>query len=287
MQRAVRQRCSFGCVICGFPLYEYHHIIPYADVKEHSADNLTLLCDGHHREATNGLLTTEQIQAANSAPCNGKRGVSHPFQLHFSGSVISVGLGNNRFCGGINSVDGGLVFIAISVDDYDVIWFHVDSDGQVFLHANFLDECNLPLLVVNENVLTYRADCWDITFEGRTLTLRHGLRDIFLELEFCPPNHFQVCRGRLLCNGVEIQIIPDGLIIVNSGQLITNSVGQGGAIGLQLGRNERRFPSCFCAAPDSLSRYDVNRKKNIADALNRQKMFAEILKAAKGSSKAD
>jgi len=42
MKRSVRQRCSFGCVICGLPLYEYHHMIPYADTEKHEEDNITL-----------------------------------------------------------------------------------------------------------------------------------------------------------------------------------------------------------------------------------------------------
>ena len=68
MQRAVRQRCCFGCVICGQPLYEYHHMVPYAEVKKHEEDNLTLLCDDHHKEATVGLLTSAQVSLADSSP---------------------------------------------------------------------------------------------------------------------------------------------------------------------------------------------------------------------------
>lgn len=30
IQREVRQRCGFGCVICGMPLYEYEHMEEWA-----------------------------------------------------------------------------------------------------------------------------------------------------------------------------------------------------------------------------------------------------------------
>ena len=56
IQREVRQRCGFGCVICGMPLYEYEHMKEWAIVREHVADDITLLCDQHHREKTSGLL---------------------------------------------------------------------------------------------------------------------------------------------------------------------------------------------------------------------------------------
>lgn len=36
IQRKVRQRCGFGCVICGMPLYEYEHMAEWAQVKRHN-----------------------------------------------------------------------------------------------------------------------------------------------------------------------------------------------------------------------------------------------------------
>lgn len=111
VQRAVRQRCVFGCVICGHPLYEYHHMDPYAEVEEHREENLTLLCDGHHREATNGLLTCEQIAEANESPHNAASGVSRPFALHFSGREFNVEIGSNKLVGGVAHSAGGVAFI--------------------------------------------------------------------------------------------------------------------------------------------------------------------------------
>jgi hypothetical protein len=107
MQREVRQRCSFGCVICGHPLYEYHHIVPYSDARKHEEDNLTLLCDSHHREATAGFLTLEQVAAANASPYNVVHGVSAPFALHFSGTEFNVEIGSNHLSGGMPHPDGG------------------------------------------------------------------------------------------------------------------------------------------------------------------------------------
>ena len=50
IQREVRQRCGFGCVVCGMPLYEYEHLLGWAQVERHVATEITLLCDQHHRE---------------------------------------------------------------------------------------------------------------------------------------------------------------------------------------------------------------------------------------------
>ena len=97
MQRKVRQRCGFGCVICGLPLYEYDHIFGWADTREHMAEEITLLCDKHHREKTSGLLPVEMVIEANSSPHNLRSGVSKPYDLHFSGSECEISIGGNRF----------------------------------------------------------------------------------------------------------------------------------------------------------------------------------------------
>ncbi len=76
MQREIRQRCGFGCVICGLPLYEYDHLLGWANVKRHVAEEITLLCDKHHREKTAELLPIEHVREANKTPYNLREGVS-------------------------------------------------------------------------------------------------------------------------------------------------------------------------------------------------------------------
>jgi 5-methylcytosine-specific restriction endonuclease McrA len=57
----VRQRCGFGCVICGHPIYQIDHMVDHAVVQEHKAANLTLLCPRHHDEKTKGLLPLAEL----------------------------------------------------------------------------------------------------------------------------------------------------------------------------------------------------------------------------------
>src|SRR4051794_27586019 len=97
VRRQVRQRCGFGCVICGLPLYEYEHMYEWVHTHSHAADELTLLCDRHHAEKTKGLLPKAVVMNANAAPVNIRNGVSEPYGLHFSGSECEVNIGGNRF----------------------------------------------------------------------------------------------------------------------------------------------------------------------------------------------
>jgi hypothetical protein len=155
---------------------------------------------------------------------------------------------------------GGVAFIPISVDDNDILWFRVDDNGRIFFNMYILDECNLPLLVINENVLTYKTDTWDIVFKGTLLTVRQATRDIFIEIQFCPPNGIQILRGRLLCNGLEILVRKTHILIVNAGLMFSECTFRGGAIGLQLGRNEREYRGLIRADPHGLKRYGVDRE---------------------------
>ncbi len=249
---------------------------PYAEVKKHEEHNLTLLCDSRHRETTSGLLTSAQVTEANLAPFNVVSGISAPFALHFSGTAFRVEIGSNVLLGGAPHSDGGFTFIPISVDDNDILWFQVDAEGRIFFNMNILDECNLPLLVIKENVLVFKTDAWDIVFKGTKLTLRQAARDIFLELEFCPPNGIRILRGRLLCNGVEILVRETHILIVNSSQMFSDCTLEAGPIGLQLGRNQRGYRGMIRSAPHGLKRYGVNREAALKNEKHAREQFESL-----------
>ncbi len=64
--RAVRQRCGFGCVVCGNAVYQYHHFSPsFAEARTHEACGITLLCGRCHQD---GSITEQTVLLANAAP---------------------------------------------------------------------------------------------------------------------------------------------------------------------------------------------------------------------------
>ena len=89
LKREIRQRCGFGCVICGMPLYEYEHMLEWAEVQRHVAGEITLLCRQHHGEKTNGLLPKEVVVASNQNPYN-KQPVNHEWSKKRSIGQISI-----------------------------------------------------------------------------------------------------------------------------------------------------------------------------------------------------
>ena len=50
IERAVLLESGHACAIpgCLFPVTEFAHIVPFAQVKQHTADNIVALCPNHH-----------------------------------------------------------------------------------------------------------------------------------------------------------------------------------------------------------------------------------------------
>ncbi|MDQ1709869.1 MAG: hypothetical protein QOG49_1254 [Frankiaceae bacterium] len=231
MKREVRQRCGFGCVLCGIPLYHYDHMVDFAIVQEHTAENLTLLCARHHDEKTRGLLSADAIAAANADPCNVREGRSAGLLLHYASGMPMVLLGGNY----ITSPTGS--FRAVVVDDIPIVAFRIE-DERILLDMTLFDEMNFPCLVIRDNELALAADLYDVELVGQVLTVRTDTRRILIEMRFSPPEYLELTRGQLLCNGTSVDLRPDGVWF--NGERLINVRGNSleAECGLAVGRRE-------------------------------------------------
>jgi hypothetical protein len=211
MMRQIRQRCGFGCIICGMPLYQYHHMLGWAETKQHVAEEITLLCDLHHREVTNRLLPPPDVAAANQNPYNLRVGVSPVYPLHFRGGSCTINVGSNIFA---LQPGRGTLTVPLMIDNVPLIGFWI-LDGHLLLRATIFDECNRLILRIWDNELQYKPVPWDIEFVGTRLILREAARHILVDMEFCPPNHVTVSRARLMLNGVEVLVRPDSVTVAS------------------------------------------------------------------------
>jgi hypothetical protein len=213
-KRAVRQRCGFGCVFCGLPLYEYEHMEEWAQVQRHAESEITLLCDRHHKEKTNGLLPIERVREANRDPYNLRTGVSTGYDLHYSGESCDFKVGGCDFM--FSQAQRPATAIVFAIGDVPLLAFTFE-DGQLLLTIQVFNQAGEPVLWIDRNELKYRTDSWDVSFVGQTLTVRQGSRHILFEVRFAPPNVVEVTRGYLQINGQEILVRPDALYFLNTG----------------------------------------------------------------------
>lgn len=243
IQREVRQRCGFGCVICGMPLYEYEHMEEWAVVKRHVSEEITLLCDQHHREKTGGLLPKEVIREANENPYNLREGVSKPYDLHFSGTTAEIEIGGNSFT--CEDQGYGTAMMPISVDGTPLIGL-ILADGHFLLNLVIFDEFNSPVLHIKNNQLIYS-------------TVREAHRKILIEIDFRPPNKVIINRGRFLRNGVEVLVRPTNILVTNNATLISSCHAHNCHGGLIIGHHNQ--PIGGFMALGSISRYLGDRSE--------------------------
>jgi trigger factor len=231
-------------------------MLGWATVQRHVADEMTLLCDKHQRERTNGLLPISDVQAANQDPFNRRSGSSAPYTLHYSGDYCRVDIGSNVLTAPMMSD-----LVAVQVDGEPLVGFRFE-DSHYLLNVLLFNEVNEPVLQIVDNELIYSAEPWDIELVGTRLTVRAAARKIFIDIVFEPPATVRFLRGRLLLNGIELYIQPTFILVVNSGALISRSKASGSSIGLNVGYDGG--PSAFRIG--RVPRYEIDRRAVLRQA---------------------
>jgi trigger factor len=212
VKREVRQKCGFGCVICGLPFFEYDHIEDYSKSQKHEAFGIALLCPNHHAQKTAGLLSSGDVWQARRSPCN-LRGQGTGWELDFlNGSDCIVRLGRNSFTFTLNSERPE--FVPVAIDGSAFLTFEF-SGGDCQLSMYALDKVGNPLLEINRNVLTVGSATWDYDRVGRRLIVKTSANDTLLDLTFDPPHGITIRRARIHRNGVEIAVLSGAILLLN------------------------------------------------------------------------
>lgn len=224
IKREVRQRCGFGCVICGLPLYEYEHMNEWAIVKKHVAADMTLLCDRHHREKTNGLLSVQSVRDANASPCN-LRGKSEPYPYHIQASTVEIRIANNIVKFSHILLSCPLIVLSISCEP--ILWFNFEN-GNLLLNLTLYDKKNNIVAKIRNNELVYTTTPWDITFIGKTLTIKSAERENILTLTVSPnDNVIAVEKGTFRYDGYEVFLDNKGMHMPASNNHVNGCVFNG------------------------------------------------------------
>lgn len=240
IKREVRQRCGFGCIICGLPLYEYDHMIEYSVVKEHNVNNLTLLCDRHHREKTNRLLSVEQVLEADKSPYNIVNASFFPYLFNFTGCDFSIILGNiHQSVPNINQKKDFI--IPFLVNNKKLLSFEI-INGKLFFNLILLDEKGNLILKIIENELIYNSEQWDIEFVGRRLKIRKAIGEIIFDIEFLIPNSVQIHKADFNCDGYWIKVSDKGLMAKGLSIQVKHFIGR---IIFALGEYDGRYSVLF------------------------------------------
>lgn len=233
VKRLVRQKCGFGCVICGKAIYQYEHVDPpFAEATEHDPARIVLLCPGCHGKVTTGMLSKETVKKAGDTPMCRQQGFSfEAFDIGAGLPVVEVP--------GLRCIDTPVL---LEVCGTPLISFaRPESAGGPFrLSALFYDNSGNELLRIENNEWRSIVSAWDFEVKGRRITCRIGPGKIALVLRSEPPTTLVVERldmcfmgtAILLEEGRELSITgPTGAsITLGSGATVTLERRQAGIV---------------------------------------------------------
>ncbi len=195
--REIRQRCGFGCVKCGFAVYQYEHIDPlFSEAKSHESDKIVLLCAQCHDMVTRGLLSKHTIKLHAQTPFSKKTNFSFgPFDVGNSEPIVKIG---TLCCIGVESIitiEGKNVFSILPPEA---------PNGPFRINAIITNDDGTEIINILNNEWKTPSSNWDTEVKGNRIIIRKKKGDISLQLRTDPPNILVVERLKMSYMGTNI-----------------------------------------------------------------------------------
>lgn len=193
----------------------------WAVAKQHVADDITLLCDKHHKRATLKLLPEADIRAANEQPHNSSVHVSAGEIIPYSGDFCAVILGSVK-C----TISSKKIFSPIVIDGVRLIALKF-FDSHPLISLLLFDESGKLVFRILDNEISYSVDLWDVEFIGNTLTIRDALREIRFQASFLPPSTVDIGIALFYFQGQFVEITREGIYFHNNEIVIADFTLEG------------------------------------------------------------
>jgi hypothetical protein len=198
VKRHVRQRCGFGCVICGNAIVHYEHVDPpFSEATRHDPDAIALLCGTCHDKVTRRLVAKETVLQA----------LAHPRALEAGYSRdafdITSALPMIEFCGttflGVQTIVAMMGVEILSVSPPEC------AGAPMRISALFCDQHGHEVLRIVNNEWFSNARTWDIEVKGQRIIIRRAPKDIALVLRTNPPDTIVIERIAMYYQGARVE----------------------------------------------------------------------------------
>ena len=200
----VRQRCGFGCIFCGLPIFEYDHLVPYAQDRRHLSANINLLCPLHHSLKSKGQLSEQAVARQALVPVNTSRDRTTGFPLQLTSSKIVFELGDSFYRHDFDV--GSDLFRAIQIREKLVMGARRES-GWLLLDLALSDLQDNDLIRVDRGEVTFTTSLTDLQIVGRRVSVRHKSQDV-IDIEIVGDGHIRIRRGIFASGG--LTLVVDG-----------------------------------------------------------------------------
>lgn len=215
VKRILRQEAFFGCCRDGFPVYQYHHIIPYELEPHFRPEDMMILCPNCHDMATKGAMKESAQRKYKARPHNVKHGYARG-KLHVDEAPGTVLLSD------ISLVGEGCF---VSVGQKCLVRLAIGDDGELALSLSLYDKDDSLLIEVEDSEWTAGdPSIWDLESDYQFLKLRSKPRDVLLEID-ARKDPLRV-RAQLWYSGTRIDGKPSRMTLNTPG--VKNFVISGG-----------------------------------------------------------
>lgn len=207
LKREIRKEGFFGCVICGSPIIEFHHIKPFHKVNKHTKENLVALCPEHHHRADCGEIPVSIVTKFKENPVNKEKSfISKDFFLS-NYNDIKTRVGSNTY------IRTPKILV---VDECPLITLTPDEEGNALLNAKFYNSNDVLLAEINDNEwLAYNnPELWDISYSPGHLKINLDKGQIFLELKL--KNGNIDLRADMYYHGFKVNLLPEKTVLGDS-----------------------------------------------------------------------
>ena len=224
LKRQIRQKCGFGCVICGIPVYHYDHLDDYSKVKSHELENLVLLCPNHHQDKTSHRLPQALLNSAASNPRNLSHSRSSPYRFFMTGDQTNLWVGGNLFSFRFSDIASD-IFTAIEISGKSVMSIQ-HEDGSLLLNLVLSDLSGKEVLRIERGELVISTGVWDYRIEGRLVEIRSETAKIDVVFSFLDDG-IRIDRGLFLLGGKGIVVNAENYVMFPNGpSFIGNKISQ-------------------------------------------------------------
>ncbi len=172
VKRILRVEAGYGCCVCGHPIFQYHHIIPYNIDPHFRPEDMMILCPNHHDEVK--VMSEGDQRAFKEKPFNFTRNLVNG-NLHVKQDNCDLKLGNSTFSSGPGTI--------IKIDNEHLLSVRQTSHGTLLLNVKLYDAKNELVAEIVDNEWVARTNViWDLEYSYNLLIIRSALYKISLKI---------------------------------------------------------------------------------------------------------
>ncbi len=228
--RQLRQEAGFGCCKCGYPVFQYHHIVPYNEDEHFRPEDMMVLCPNCHGMATRGALPRSEQRELKLNPFSVSRGYTNGLltvtqtnpQIAIRNHAVITSetdptwdetavLGPAILVGGVATIGLGPILV---VDD-EVLLSLTSEGGRLEISAKLYDSEGNLLVEIDRNEWKSNDSLpWDLDFRHNILTIRNRPRNIALDIDASKAEQSLLSiKGTFWAKGLCIRLTRQGVMI--------------------------------------------------------------------------